>query len=78
MKNKKHYLPRGVIQTVARELGITKQSVYQRLRRNDETTVDLLEKTLRDHFKGIAEKNQRARLKLELIREQLKRFDGLS
>ncbi|QLH52786.1 MAG: hypothetical protein CH6_0109 [Candidatus Kapaibacterium sp.] len=78
MKTKKVYLPRGVIQLVARKLGITRQNVYQRLKRNDEFTIDLLENVLRDYIKEQNERNQRAKLKLEFIKEQLKRFNGLS
>lgn len=78
MKTKKVYLPRGVIKTVARKLGITRQNVYQRLKRNDEFTIDLLENVLRDYIKEQNERNQRAKLKLEFIKEQLKRFNGLS
>lgn len=70
-------MPRGIIPAIAKRLGISKQGVYQRLKRNDEYTIDLLEQLLQNYLKEQSERNQRAQLKKQFIREQIKRFNGL-
>jgi len=72
------YFPRGAVKSLSRKLGISTQAVYQRLKRGDEDTIDLLEKIIQSIIQSQQEQKQRARMKYDFLKKIASYKNGLS